>query len=705
MNRLREAFRPKNDTPMRKNAWFWIILAVKLVAAATFSSHYIKDLFLPFIGHFLQSGFANPWDAFAAQGRLDAFPYSGVMLALLSLPEALARLVAPGWVDSSEHLRLFLIRLPMLGADLVIFRTLCKWFPSKRIKVLLIHWCSPILFYISYVHGQIDAIPTAFLILAIGAAFRGRALRSGIMLGVGMAAKMHLLVALPFLGLFFLRYPDSPDRVAKALKFLAGAAAAVTLLIVPLLPSEGYRLMVLGTRETGRLFEMAIPVEGNLKLYVGLMAAFIILLRFVEMHKVNRDLLILFVALVYSALVFFVPPMPGWYYWSIPLVCYFFIHQEAITSASFWLLNVLYVAYYTLFWQTSQALPAHGPGEAVSLFDPSRRESIAFTCLQAAFAIVIFWIYRVGIRSSRVYLSRKGPILVGISGDSGSGKHTLAKVLRNLVGMANSLQTNGDDYHRWERGDEAWNETTHLNPQANFMLLPVEHAAMLSEGQPVKKPIYDHDTGKFTDPSTFKPRKYVLFVGLHTLYIRRMRALLDIKIYLDPDEGLRRDWKVRRDMEKRGYSKEKVLEQIARREEDSEKHVRPQKAFADWVVSYLPQTDGSTTEGGDGPRIFTRHTLRNDAPVEALVAALRAVSGLEVEWGMDSDLERQFLIVKGAIKAAEVKAAAAALFPNLHEYIGGDGAEWMDGNYGISQLVFLVLLDVLSRDVSVRNAA
>jgi hypothetical protein len=64
--------------------WFWLVLALKLVAGAVFTSHFVGDLFLPFVGYFVGSGFQNPWDEFLRRGVLDAFPYSSVMLLTLT---------------------------------------------------------------------------------------------------------------------------------------------------------------------------------------------------------------------------------------------------------------------------------------------------------------------------------------------------------------------------------------------------------------------------------------------------------------------------------------------------------------------------------------------------------------------------------------------------------------------------------------------
>ena len=63
-----------------------------------------------------------------------------------------------------------------------------------------------------------------------------------------------------------------------------------------------------------------------------------------------------------------------------------------------------------------------------------------------------------------------------------------------------------------------------------------------------------------------------------------MREAYDVRVYLDPPESLRRQWKVDRDCSKRGYTTDEVLADLDRREPDSAAFIRPQRLHADMVV-------------------------------------------------------------------------------------------------------------------------
>jgi len=681
--------------PFARHPAFWAVLAAKLVASALFGSHYVRDLFLPFVDHFIASGFANPWEAFLAQGRLDAFPYSAPMLALLAAPQAIATWIAPAWVASCEPLRLLLIRLPMLAADLAILAVLAQWFQTKRNLALWLYWCSPALFYVSYVHGQVDAIPTAFLFGALAALLARRPGWAGVLLGVGIATKLHVAVAAPFLFVFLWRNPAPSGPWRRPALFAATLAATVAAGIGPFLGSPGYRAMVLGTRETARLFEVALPLSGPLVLYVAPVVLLWVFLRFVAAAKINRDLLVMMLAVTFGALVLLLPPMPGWYFWTLPLAVYFFVRQEAPLSPVYWGVNLLYVAYHVLFWTDPSGAARPLFQDGAWLPEGVSAESLVFTVLQASLAMMLYRIYRIGVASNREYATEGRTTLVGVGGDSGSGKHTLARALRDLLGDAQCTVNEGDDYHRFARGDPAWERLTHLDPRGSDLMRPVDDLATLKGGRAVVKRRYDHRTGRFTRPKPLPSGRFVFFVGLHPFFIRRMRNLMDVKVYLAPDETLRQAWKARRDQADRGYDVERAREQIARRLPDARRYVTPQHRFADWVFACRP-ADPSDAPGPDAP-LAVENRVRNDLDLGPLTEALAAVPGLSVTWEPDPDMERQLLDVRGDLDAEAVRTVAYRVFPNLEELIGHEAPRWHGGTLGVGQLVFLALLDDLAR--------
>lgn len=169
---------------------------------------------------------------------------------------------------------------------------------------------------------------------------------------------------------------------------------------------------------------------------------------------------------------------------------------------------------------------------------------------------------------------------IAITGDSGSGKTTVSTLLKEL--FQGSFLLECDRYHKWERGSVNWSNYTHLNPEANYITKMQQDVFDLKIGNTIFQVDYDHTYGKFTDKTMIESSENIIVCGLHSLYLSD--DTIDIKIYMDTDDNLRIPWKIKRDIEKRGYSIEKIMEQIKLREEDFIKYIYPQKKTADIII-------------------------------------------------------------------------------------------------------------------------
>ena len=80
------------------------------------------------------------------------------------------------------------------------------------------------------------------------------------------------------------------------------------------------------------------------------------------------------------------------------------------------------------------------------------------------------------------------PILLGLAGDSASGKSTLSVGIEYVLGTERVARLCTDDYHRWDRAERAELGITPLVPEANRMDLMGEQLRALSEGRPSTSP-------------------------------------------------------------------------------------------------------------------------------------------------------------------------------------------------------------------------
>lgn len=173
---------------------------------------------------------------------------------------------------------------------------------------------------------------------------------------------------------------------------------------------------------------------------------------------------------------------------------------------------------------------------------------------------------------------------IGVAGDSGSGKTTFTQSIREIFGEDLVTTITLDDYHLYDRAQRREMGVTPLDPVANRIDLIEEHLAELKAGRPIMKPVYDHSVGSVAGPMPFTPGKIVILEGLHTLFTPRLRELLDFTLFVEPDREVKEDWKIRRDMEKRGYDRDQVLKEILERQPDYLRYIAPQREFADVVV-------------------------------------------------------------------------------------------------------------------------
>ncbi len=278
------------------------------------------------------------------------------------------------------------------------------------------------------------------------------------------------------------------------------------------------------------------------------------------------------------------------------------------------------------------------------------------------------------------------PIILGIVGDSAAGKTTLTKGIAQVFGEENVTVICTDDYHRYDRKQRAEMGISALHPDCNYLDIIEQHLDLLRQGQAILKPIYNHETGEFDPPEYIEPRKYVIVEGLLGYSSRKMLGSYDVKVYLAPPESLRTAWKIKRDTRKRGYTDEQVLEQLRKREPDSEAYIRPQRKWADAIVSfYPPQAEPEQKDLLLNVRLILRPTIPHpdfsqilNAEGNHLGSAIRL--GLERDMGKPVDV----LEIDGHATEEQVKELERLL---CHEvpYLGQFCS--LEGNQEIGKVV------------------
>lgn len=630
----------------KRNSYFYLfIVAVamaKLVLMGLFSSDYQDQLFLPFVSDFISQG-GNVYQRFYDRGMIQAFPYPIVMLGI----QALGGLSVNIFAGHSTFWTNFWFKIPSFLIDLIGLCVLIKFCPEKRRYIAVLYYASPIVFYSVYMHGQLDLIPTVMIISALYFLTSQKDCKirygiGGLLTAFALLCKLHILAILPIIFL----YIQKRDGLRQALTYAIGVFGVCAAGIAPVW-SEGFREMVLFNAEQSVLTQVFFKFA-TIEVYIPIVAVLFIYLVTYKVNTINRELFLNLCGITFAVFLALCPPMPGWYVWVVPFVCLFFasIDEEKYKNIVIYaILNAVYLVYFVVFHHKG-LVDLYFLKMDLSCIKVYHTvvENLIFTLLSGTLIYLVISMYQLGVASNNLYKRKNIPFTIGITGDSGAGKSTMIEVLERGLGAENLQYIEGDGDHRWERGNQLWDEYTALNPKANYLYRQAKDLEQLRVGSTVRRVDYDHSTGKFTKAQKVKAKKYVLLCGLHAMYLPQTRKNLDLKIYLDSDETLRRYWKIQRDTTHRGYTKEAVLASIEKRMPDAEKYIYPQKNYADLIVRYYDKNLTDCMVENYEVNLSVQLTISAAIDVEPLAKELEA-AGISVEYEYSQDLQSQYIIL------------------------------------------------------------
>ena len=140
-------------------------------------------------------------------------------------------------------------------------------------------------------------------------------------------------------------------------------------------------------------------------------------------------------------------------------------------------------------------------------------------------------------------LFRDRPYLIGISGGSGGGKTSVANVLHRCLGQENCLLFSMDTYYKDLTPEQEKN-------LSNYDLdLLSEHLSALMQWKSIEMPTYDFNTNKRQKETLhLNPNKFIIFEGILAFHDKRMRDLMDLKLFIDLDDDIRLSRRIYRDI-------------------------------------------------------------------------------------------------------------------------------------------------------------
>ena len=180
------------------------------------------------------------------------------------------------------------------------------------------------------------------------------------------------------------------------------------------------------------------------------------------------------------------------------------------------------------------------------------------------------------------------PILIGITGGTGSGKSTIAREIYKQFGDSTIAMIEQDSYYK-DQSNLSYEQrikTNYDHPDAFDTSLLVKHLNLLLEGKVIEKPIYDFELhNRKKETVIVKSKEIIIFEGILVLAEKILRDMLDIKIYVDTDADVRFIRRLTRDISERGRTTDSVINQYLKVVKPMhEQFTEPTKRHADIII-------------------------------------------------------------------------------------------------------------------------
>lgn len=659
---------------------FTIGLSVRVLLIFYMTPLAVMQWYVPFLDISTSMLSFDPWAAWiASEGTPAAFPYGYAMwFSFLPLTLIAKALGLP---------LIYAHQITLLIVDFCLLLVLRLLLPDRGRLLLLAYWLSPIVILASYGLGLNDLIPLLLLCLSIFFVRKVKLKISGAFLAAAISAKLSMIIALPF----FMIYLFNNRALRKSLqKFLLGFGLSIFTLGVPFLFSAASMQMLLGNPEMGKVYQLEIELTGNVSVYVVPLVYLIMLYMTWRVRRINFELFQATTGLSFFLIVLMTPASPGWFVWCLPFLA---LYQAMSGRIAILLVSILSAAYVLGALLVTPLQLANGSEFALESMFPvlgqlgGHTTSILHTVMVAIGLVLAIRIWREAVSRNEFFRLSRKPFVMGVAGDSGSGKDTFADAITGLFGEHSVVKLSGDDYHLWDRQKPIWQVMTHLNPMANDLEGFCNDLVSLTDGKSVFSRHYNHQTGRMSKPFKIDSNDLIIASGLHALYHPMLRDCYNLRIYLDIDENLRRHFKLMRDVQKRGHSVEGVLRSFDKRKPDSDRFIRPQANHADLIFSLKPihARPLSDWDDTDALRLKLVVQTKNGYNELSIHRVLVGVCGQHIDIVVGNNGTDVKMTIEGDVSAEDVAMAAEILCPRVLEFLDIP-PKWQDGMLGLMQL-------------------
>ncbi|HRF52404.1 MAG TPA: uridine kinase [Trichococcus flocculiformis] len=180
------------------------------------------------------------------------------------------------------------------------------------------------------------------------------------------------------------------------------------------------------------------------------------------------------------------------------------------------------------------------------------------------------------------------PIVIGVTGGSGSGKTSVSRAILDKFTEVSILLLEQDFYYK-DQSELPFEErlkTNYDHPFAFDTDLFIKDLQKLIQYESIEQPVYDYSKHTRSDQVIHhEPKEVIIVEGILILEDKRLRDLMDIKVYVDTDDDIRIIRRIKRDMESRGRTLDSVIHQyLTVVKPMHQQFIEPTKKFADIII-------------------------------------------------------------------------------------------------------------------------
>ncbi len=179
-------------------------------------------------------------------------------------------------------------------------------------------------------------------------------------------------------------------------------------------------------------------------------------------------------------------------------------------------------------------------------------------------------------------------LIIGIAGGTGSGKTTVVEQVAHEFPDQDVTVISQDSYYK-DTSDLTYEQRVDINfdhPESIDFDLLEKHLNQLRKGEAIDQPVYSFvEHNRTGETIRTAPSKVIIVEGILILTMPRIRAMFDIKVYIDCDSDERLIRRLKRDIADRGRDLDEVLDRYQTTLKPMhQQFIEPTKAYADVII-------------------------------------------------------------------------------------------------------------------------